>query len=170
MLQGVRRSGGAPALAQTLAALREEVRLPFRELLGLCCCNACCGTRGRVARRRCWIDSLYAGGLKTRLVINKLLSLQHISVLRHGSSTTADCRAKVPQKLDPTADMLLQNDTWDADAHRWAGLESLAKIMCIELLELRRERDRAVASRTVAGHATNLLGYCLSVFCIARSA
>ena len=50
-----------------------------------------------------------------------------------------------------------------------AGLESLAKIMCIELLELRRERDRAVASRTVAGHATNLLGYCLSVFCIARS-
>ena len=51
-----------------------------------------------------------------------------------------------------------------------AGLESLAKIMCIELLELRRERDRAVASRTVAGHATNLLGYCLSVFCIARSA
>ena len=51
-----------------------------------------------------------------------------------------------------------------------AGLESLGKIMCIELLELRRERDRAVASRTVAGHATNLLGYCLSVFCIARSA
>ena len=120
VLQGVRRSGGAPALAQTLAALREEVRLPFRELLGLCCCNACCGTRGRVARRRCWIDSLYAGGKKTRLVINEVLSLQQISVLRHGgSSTTAGCRAKVPQKLDPTADMLLQSDTWDADAHRW---------------------------------------------------
>lgn len=40
--------------------------------------------------------------------------------------------------------------------------------MCIELLELRRERDRALASRTVTGHLTNLLGYCLSVFCIAR--
>jgi hypothetical protein len=49
-----------------------------------------------------------------------------------------------------------------------SGLESLAKIMCIELLELRRERDRALASHTVMGHLTNLLGYALSVFCIAR--
>lgn len=50
------------------------------------------------------------------------------------------------------------------------GLESLAKIMCMEVLDLRRERDRAVASRTVAGHLTNLLGYCLSLFCILRHA
>jgi len=49
-----------------------------------------------------------------------------------------------------------------------AGLESLAKIMCIDVLELKRERDRAVVSRTLAGHLTNLLGYCLSVFCMIR--
>lgn len=48
------------------------------------------------------------------------------------------------------------------------GLESLSKIMCIEVLELRRERDRAVASRTVTGHITNVLGYCLSIFCVLR--
>ncbi len=51
-----------------------------------------------------------------------------------------------------------------------AGLESLAKIMCMEVLDLRRERDRAVASRTVTGHLRNLLGYCLSIFCILRQA
>ncbi len=49
-----------------------------------------------------------------------------------------------------------------------AGMESLAKIMCMEVLDLRRERDRAVASRTVTGHLRNLLGYCLSIFCILR--
>ena len=32
VLQGVRRSSRAQALEQTLAALREEVRLPFRRL------------------------------------------------------------------------------------------------------------------------------------------
>lgn len=47
-------------------------------------------------------------------------------------------------------------------------MESLAKIMCIEVLELKRERDRAVVSRTLTGHLTNLLGYCLSVFCMVR--
>ena len=53
-------------------------------------------------------------------------------------------------------------------ASQVAGLESLAKIMCMEVLDLRRERDRAVISRTVAGHLRNLLGYCLSLFCILR--
>ena len=104
VLQGVRRSGGAQAMEQTLAALREEVRLSFRALLALCCCSACCKIYGGVARRMRWIDSLYAGRKKTCQVIDKVLSLQQRSVLRHGSSTSAGCRAKGLSGLDPITD------------------------------------------------------------------
>ncbi|CAL8468873.1 g8414 [Coccomyxa elongata] len=48
------------------------------------------------------------------------------------------------------------------------GLESLARMLCVDVIELRRERDRALASRTLAGHAKNFLGYCLSFYCLFR--
>ena len=42
------------------------------------------------------------------------------------------------------------------------------KALHFEVLELRRERDRAVEARTVLGHVKNLLGYCLSAYCVVR--
>lgn len=50
------------------------------------------------------------------------------------------------------------------------GLESLARMLCMDVIELRRERDRALASRTLSGHAKNFLGYCLSFYCLFRYA
>jgi hypothetical protein len=38
----------------------------------------------------------------------------------------------------------------------------------MEVLELRAERERALASHTLAGHAKNFLGYCLSLYCLIR--
>ncbi|KAK9914979.1 hypothetical protein WJX75_003304 [Coccomyxa subellipsoidea] len=48
------------------------------------------------------------------------------------------------------------------------GLESLVRMLCAEVIDLRRERERALASRTLAGHAKNFLGYCLSFYCLFR--
>ena len=49
-----------------------------------------------------------------------------------------------------------------------SGLEGLARALAVEALELRRERERALASRTLAGHARNALGYALSLYCLIR--
>lgn len=49
-----------------------------------------------------------------------------------------------------------------------AGLECLTRMLCMEVIELRSERERALASRTLAGHAKNFLGYCLSFYCLFR--
>ncbi len=51
-----------------------------------------------------------------------------------------------------------------------AALEGLARAMFVEVMELRRERRRALESRTLAGHAKNLLGYCFSAYCLYRRA
>ena len=48
------------------------------------------------------------------------------------------------------------------------GLESLAKALHVEVLELRRDRARALASRGLWGHCKNLLGYLLSAYCLFR--
>lgn len=49
-----------------------------------------------------------------------------------------------------------------------AGLEGLARALAVEALELRAERARALASRTLTGHARNALGYALSLYCLLR--
>ena len=49
-----------------------------------------------------------------------------------------------------------------------SGLEGLARALAVEALELRRERERALGSRTLAGHARNALGYALSAYCLVR--
>ena len=49
-----------------------------------------------------------------------------------------------------------------------AALEVLARAMFVEVMELRRERRRALESRTLAGHAKNLLGYAFSAYCLYR--
>ena len=49
-----------------------------------------------------------------------------------------------------------------------AGLEGLARALTVEALDLRRDRERALASRTAAGHARNALGYALSLYCLLR--
>lgn len=46
------------------------------------------------------------------------------------------------------------------------ALDSLAKALHVEVLELRRERARALASRGLWGHLKNLLGYLLSAYCL----
>ena len=51
-----------------------------------------------------------------------------------------------------------------------AGLEGLARSLTLEALELRRERERALASRTLTGHVRNALGYALSLYCLLRRA
>ena len=47
-----------------------------------------------------------------------------------------------------------------------AALESLSKALFVEVLELRKEHERAVSSRTLWGHCKNLAGYCLSAYCL----
>ena len=46
------------------------------------------------------------------------------------------------------------------------ALDSLAKALLVEVLELRRERARALSSRGLWGHFKNLLGYLLSAYCL----
>ena len=46
------------------------------------------------------------------------------------------------------------------------ALDSLAKALHVEVLELRRERARALSSRGLWGHLKNLLGYLLSAYCL----
>ena len=46
------------------------------------------------------------------------------------------------------------------------ALHSLAKALHVEVLELRRERARALSSRGIWGHVKNLLGYLLSAYCL----
>ncbi|KAK9831247.1 hypothetical protein WJX74_009318 [Apatococcus lobatus] len=48
------------------------------------------------------------------------------------------------------------------------ALESLCRAIFAEVLELRSERDRALAARTLLGHLRNLLGYLLSFYCLFR--
>lgn len=48
------------------------------------------------------------------------------------------------------------------------GLNSLVRALFVEVLELKRERDRAMEARTLWGHCKNLLGYCLSAYCVVR--
>ena len=50
------------------------------------------------------------------------------------------------------------------------ALDSLAKALHVEVLELRRERARALASRGLWGHFKNLLGYLLSAYCLFKYA
>jgi golgi pH regulator len=46
------------------------------------------------------------------------------------------------------------------------SLEALGKAIYLEVLELKKERERALESRTLAGHAKNFMGYMLSVYCL----
>ena len=46
------------------------------------------------------------------------------------------------------------------------SLEALSRALSGEVLDLRLARCRAVDSRTLAGHARNLLGYMLSAYCL----
>lgn len=50
------------------------------------------------------------------------------------------------------------------------ALDSLAKALHVEVLELRRERARALSSRGLWGHFKNLLGYLLSAYCLIKYA
>jgi hypothetical protein len=50
------------------------------------------------------------------------------------------------------------------------SLESLSRALSMEVLDLRVARVRAMDSRTLAGHAKNLLGYMLSAYCLFKCA
>jgi len=43
-----------------------------------------------------------------------------------------------------------------------------AQALLVELMELKSERQRALDSRTLLGHARNALGYAMSVYCVYR--
>lgn len=47
-------------------------------------------------------------------------------------------------------------------------LRALTRALEGELLDLRRERVRAMESRTLMGHSKNLLGYAMSIYCVWR--
>ena len=49
-----------------------------------------------------------------------------------------------------------------------AGMENLKAALLSDLIELRNERQRAMAAKTIWGHITNLLGYVLSLYCVYR--
>lgn len=49
-----------------------------------------------------------------------------------------------------------------------SALEGLRQALFTDVLELKRERERALRARTLLGHFQNLLGYCLSLYCIYR--
>ncbi len=48
------------------------------------------------------------------------------------------------------------------------ALESLSQALSIEVRELKRERERALESRTVQGHVKNIAGYGMSAYCVFR--
>ncbi|EFN56411.1 hypothetical protein CHLNCDRAFT_144997 [Chlorella variabilis] len=48
------------------------------------------------------------------------------------------------------------------------GLERLRQALHADVIDLRREHQRAVLARTLYGHVQNLLGYILSLYCIYR--
>lgn len=50
------------------------------------------------------------------------------------------------------------------------ALESLSQALSIEVRELKRERERALESRTLWGHAKNIAGYGMSAYCVFRCA
>ncbi|KAL4421835.1 hypothetical protein ABPG77_001624 [Micractinium sp. CCAP 211/92] len=49
-----------------------------------------------------------------------------------------------------------------------AALERLRQALHADVLDLKREHQRAVQARTLVGHLQNLLGYILSLYCIYR--
>lgn len=49
-----------------------------------------------------------------------------------------------------------------------AALERLRQALHADVLDLKREHQRAVLARTLVGHLQNLLGYILSLYCIYR--
>lgn len=49
-----------------------------------------------------------------------------------------------------------------------SALESLRQALFTDILELKRERERALMARTLLGHIQNLLGYGLSLYCVYR--
>lgn len=48
------------------------------------------------------------------------------------------------------------------------SLEALCRTLELEVAELRTERARALESRTLLGHAKNLMGYAMSLYCVYR--
>lgn len=48
------------------------------------------------------------------------------------------------------------------------SLESLRAALAADVVELRRERERALVARTAYGHVQNFLGYVLSLYCLYR--
>lgn len=49
-----------------------------------------------------------------------------------------------------------------------SSLDALRQALYSDVLELRRERERALIARTLYGHIQNFLGYVLSVYCLYR--
>lgn len=49
-----------------------------------------------------------------------------------------------------------------------SSLETLREALFSEVVELKRERKRALIARTAYGHVQNLMGYILSVYCLYR--
>lgn len=47
-----------------------------------------------------------------------------------------------------------------------ATLQTLARALSVEAAELRRERAKALESRTLWGHAKNAFGYSMSLYCV----
>ena len=48
------------------------------------------------------------------------------------------------------------------------AMEALRQALLGDILEMKREREKALVARTLLGHVQNLLGYCLSLYCIYR--
>lgn len=56
---------------------------------------------------------------------------------------------------------------------RWCGrqvssLEGVQRTLVVDVLDLRAARVRALESQTLLGNCKNLLGYCLSAYCLFR--
>eukprot|EP00887_Chlorella_sp_A99_P004233 scaffold15.g4233.t1 len=49
-----------------------------------------------------------------------------------------------------------------------AAMESLRQALLTDVLELKREREKALAARTLLGHCQNALGYVLCLYCVYR--
>lgn len=47
-------------------------------------------------------------------------------------------------------------------------MEDVQRSLVVDVLGLRSSRARALESRTLLGHVKNLLGYCLSAYCLFR--
>lgn len=109
-------------------------------------------------------QALESGEMKKRRIEVAKAELQQQRLLTGAQGRPSMLRRLVKSVTSPSGASL--ESTIRALTGEVQALDSLAKALHVEVLELRRERARALSSRGIWGHFKNLLGYLLSAYCL----